>query len=1261
MTPRRSRRPAVNLLRGLASLLILLALLAGLPALLWFLTGVLLPHGVSLDEITTLLTSRNLGAPFFAVVMAGGWIGWAVFAVCTVLEIPAQLRGRPSLSMPSIGVQRLAATLVGGVLLLLPAGTAMAAPSHAAPAHAPTHVSAAAAPQAAPASAPRSAPAAATTTHYTVQPRDSLSKIAQQELGDAARWTEIAQANDGHTMTDGTKFSARGVLQPGWKLSMPKDWKQQDQTAEPSGARHSEHTVRSGENLSTIAEDELGDAGDYMDIARLNQGKKQDDGRTFTDPDEIYPGWKLVLPGAASAPSQAKPADEHPSADQDSSTGKDTSEKETSPTAPPQKPDTSDRDAAGSDTNRDPMPSASEPSAPATPAPERSSQAAPDQHTPAAETAGEDDGPSVAVTAAAVTSLFAAAVLAVLGARRAHQQRRRRHKRRIPMPDENTASADLEQEMRNNASADGLDLLHQALRALAANCARTGRPLPEIEAARLDARGLEVHLSAPAPAIAPFTESESNPAVWWCPGRGAALLSSDEARDTNAPYPALVSIGETPDGDPVLINLETIGLLQLHGSTQDVTAVMLGMAVELASSALTDDTSLQLSGLGAELQDVFPARVQHHPALSSALDEVRAHDALQRGALDAAGADSLLAARLGADGGDTWIPQVLMCPNVPTEQHAEDLADLLSSRPRTALAVITAADGALQLPGTWLVPAAPGAEVELPGLDLTVTLQRLEAEAYAPLLDLLSTANRTDDVPAPPWTAEPDAASHLGLWDDDGSALAPQANGSQPAPVQVHVTTTSASDSAVALPDFSALAPATTGTAPEAGLEDYPESDFGSGLSPEAAGYGPQDGPEFPVEQSPEAELSPTDTPVDDEDPASTAYPPYTDGPEPWAPDEDSTLSPAVNSALSVPADLDEPAAPHDPDNGSTADFDDVFAEVLSEQRDRSPFDVPEDLGADDDSPVGLAPGAGADGLVDDTDAGPEAAPKVQAPEPLLARVTAVTSSVLAALNTPPDPPAAPQIRVLGPVDVVGALGRVESNRRNSLTEIAAWLVLHPGRNRHELDEAVWPGQRVYAGTRNTAISKLRTWLGRDPRLAADAPDSSYLPPINNGVYAFNQDVTADWHQFKDLYLKGMHHQGEDADTALAHALALVRGRPFADIDQSRYVWAEHDIQEMISATVDVAHELAARRMAVRDFRAAANAASVGLTCDIQAELLYRDLFQIYSATGDRAGLERTAHQLNRISTETGLDSSPETVALLNTLLAANSLGAASA
>ncbi|MEU2354472.1 LysM peptidoglycan-binding domain-containing protein [Streptomyces misionensis] len=1232
MTPRRSGSLAANLARGLASLLALLALLAGLPALLWFLTGVLLPHGVSLDEITALMSSRNLGAPFFAVVMAGGWAGWAVFAVCTLLEIPAQLRGRPRLSMPTLGVQRLAATLVGGVLLLLPAQAAMAAPSRTAPAHAPSVT--AAAPQSAPASAPRSATTASATS-YTVQPRDSLTKIALQELGDANRWAEIAQANDGRTMTDGTTFSARGVLQPGWKLLMPKDWKhtQPQDTQRTEEAGHREHTVRSGETLSQIAEDELGDAAEYMDIARLNQGKKQADGRTFTDPDDIHPGWHLALPHTGS-PAPDKPAEEHEDGDHDSPADQDDSAKDPSDTAPPEQPAAPGRDAAGSDTNRDTMPSNR---APEQTAPEQASPAPADDHTPDAEPAGENAGPSVAVTAAAVTSLFAATILAVLGARRAHQQRRRRHKRRIPMPEANTPSAELEQEMRANSSADGLDLLHHALRTLAANCARSARPLPEIEAARLDARGLELHLSAPAPAIAPFTESESDPAVWWCPARGSSLLGPDEGRDITAPYPALVSIGETPAGDPVLVNLETIGLLQLHGSTDDVTSVMLGMAVELASSALTDDTALLLSGLGAELEAVFPARIQHHAQFAAALDELRAHDALQRGALDAAGVDSLLAARLSADGGDTWIPRVLMCPTAPSGQHAETLSDLLSSRPRTALAVITSAEEALQLPGAWLVPAAPGAEVQLPGLDLTVTLQRLEPHAYGPLLDLLGTANRTDDVPAPAWTAA------------DGTVTA-EAAGEMPAAgrpsreVPVHVSSTTAGDFATALPDFNAHAPAVEAPGP-----GEAETAGDGGLSPEALGDSAlaQDAATYLEEESAydgfESEWEPPS-------------PKGLGGSEDlWRVDEDSALNPAVSSAADPASEgPGEQATPDVPGSEVPLDFDEVIAEVLDEQSTASGTDMPDELDESSDRAAGPArfEGPPAD---EASQQGPSPeATAVQAPRPPLARITAVTSHILAALNTPPDPPAAPQIRVLGTVDVVGALGRVESYRRNSLTEIAAWLVLHPGRNRHELDEAIWPGQRVNAKTRNTSISKLRTWLGRDPRLPADDPDSTYLLPVTDGVYSFNADVTADWHQFQDLYAKGMNHHGEDADTALAHALALVRGRPFSGIDQSRYAWAEHNIQEMISASVDVAHELAMRRMSARDFRAAASAVSIGLTCDIQAELLYRDLFQIYSETGDRAGLERTAHQLNRISAETGLDSSPETVALLNALLAAN-------
>lgn len=97
----------------------------------------------------------------------------------------------------------------------------------------------------------------------------------------------------------------------------------------------------------------------------------------------------------------------------------------------------------------------------------------------------------------------------------------------------------------------------------------------------------------------------------------------------------------------------------------------------------------------------------------------------------------------------------------------------------------------------------------------------------------------------------------------------------------------------------------------------------------------------------------------------------------------------------------------------------------------------------------------------------------------------------------------------------------------------------------------------------------------------------------------------------------------------------------------------------MISAVVDVAHELTVRRMAAGDYRAAATAAGKGLTCDVQSELLYRDLFTIYSETGDRAGLERTAQQLNRIALESGCDAAPETVSLINALMDANRIASA--
>ncbi|MFI1259157.1 LysM peptidoglycan-binding domain-containing protein [Streptomyces netropsis] len=1217
-----TRSKPAAFLRGLICLAVLLALLAAVPYLLWQ-VGVL-PHQMpSLDDVTTALTSQDdTGQLFLGAITLIGWYGYLSFAASVVLEVFAALRHRRVPRIRALGgTQRLAGTLVGGIILLLPTSAAFAA---TAPASAASVAVTAPQTTGAPATAAaQSTPATAkNATAYTgpvhdVKPGESLWEIAEQRLGAGTRWHDIVTANAGVPQADGTVITADTTfLQPGWTLRLPADAKPLPAAAPaaPSSGAHTQlaappadapaakgtsHTVKDGESLSSIAQEELGDPGAYQEIAELNQGKQQPDGRALSDPDEIYPGWRLQLPAKNTpAPSRGAQHDEHKPAQED--TPRPAPDDTGAPSGSPEKEKPTHTPAPDSGTEH---------TTPATPAPQAPPAQAPAQAPADSTAAPSEDSPLSATTIAAATSLFAAAVLAGLGTRRALQQRRRRHKRRIPMPERDGAVAQLETQLRAASDEPSLALLDRALRSLAANCAQYKRPLPEIDAVRVAATGIELHLSAPTPPIAPFTQHGEHPDRWWCPARSNDLIGDDDARDITAPYPALVSIGTTATDEPVLVNLEAAGVLRLEGSDDDVRAVIRAMAVELASGQLADDTSLLLSGTAAELEDIYPTRVEHHGALAGALPELQAHDAFQRSALAESDLDSLHQARLATDGGDSWTPKILLSTTAPTEHDASVLADLLSSRPRTAVAVVTAAADALNLPGAWTLPLGTSGPVPLPGLDLTVTVQRLDEETYGPLVQLLATSQRTDDTPAPAWTEAP---------------------GSNSGTQQAHAT-----------PDPTKKVPVTVHTMDAAGT---------SAVSVPAP-----------------AATSPAGTP----------------GQSALAPDVTSTSTTAIAPAedtdeTGADAAAEDTAAVEAGADGGDAAFDEVLSEVLQEnnQSGKPRKDAPAPAiavptqDADEEEASALAPATwGIPESEPDLATAPaaplasaDAEPAAAEPDPASTptpRISTVSSSVLAALNTPLDPPAAPQIRVLGPVDIVGTLGKLEASRRHVLTEIAAWLVLHPGQVRQELDEAIWSGLRVSANSRNTYISKLRAWLGRDPLLPATDPQALYLPPIKDGVYRLSEQVTCDWHTFQCLFRQGMHQDGIEADTALAQALALVRGRPFSDIDQSRYIWAEHDIQEMVSATVDVAHELFERRLAVRDFRAAASAATRGLTCDPSSELLYRDMFTLYSETGDRVGMERIAHQLARIAAESGVDSSPETIALINALMDANRVASA--
>ncbi|HEY0948658.1 LysM peptidoglycan-binding domain-containing protein, partial [Nocardioides sp.] len=56
---------------------------------------------------------------------------------------------------------------------------------------------------------------------YTVQPNDTLSDIARDELGDADRWPEIYKASTGITQPGGAHLADPDVIDVGWKLNIP--------------------------------------------------------------------------------------------------------------------------------------------------------------------------------------------------------------------------------------------------------------------------------------------------------------------------------------------------------------------------------------------------------------------------------------------------------------------------------------------------------------------------------------------------------------------------------------------------------------------------------------------------------------------------------------------------------------------------------------------------------------------------------------------------------------------------------------------------------------------------------------------------------------------------------------------------------------------------------------------------------------------------------------------------------------------------------
>ncbi|MDT0484505.1 LysM peptidoglycan-binding domain-containing protein [Streptomyces doebereineriae] len=1130
-------RTLARVLKAVLSLIVLAAAVAGLPLLLAWATPAI--WGATHDDLTHLLDRQDTGAVFLLLLVAVGWIGWAQFAFCTVRELIAQLRGRTWRAPRGLGSSQRAATLlIGSILVLLPTSSALASDAQAAPATTAT-LTPGQATQAATAAEADHAPASAASTSsspslYTVRemrPAESLWGIAERELGDGERWREIADLNEGRTMAVGHIFRATSFLQPGWQLQMPDaaDTAGAVRTQLGDGAPDSVEkgervvTVHSGDYLSKIAEEELGDGDQWPRLFEASRDKPQPRGLpAISHPDVIYAGQQVTVPG--NQPDQ-------PRQDQDQDHGDESESQEATPPTT-QKPegeptaggDAGDEQAPAPSNTAAPAPQASAPStevsrpaqegrqdqaspsasASATPGP--STSASPSAASPSAASTGSAasaaattasdapvpapaSGPLSLRTAFGAGALLAAAITGALTLRRILQRRRRKPGEKIAISSEASLA---EAQLAAAAEPSGAARLDVALRTLAHSAAQEegAAVMPALRAARIGARTVEVlPEDFSQEAQTPFVSGRGG---WWILPPDAVLLDEEAAREVSAPYPGLVTVGSTEADELLLLNLAQLPALLLDGNPVHISEVCTSLALELGMSPWASDVEVVTTGFGEDLPQLLPTtRIAHMRQAAHALRDL---------------SERLLEAHQMPE--TRHQPYLLLCASSLAADTAWQLADVIDKSGTVPVTLVApASSAAAHFPDAEILNASLSGPQNLDYAGTGITVQRLEHAAYVQITTALKVSGQPSHPAEGPWQDVPD---------EPGAVQQPDA------PLSV---------------DPIAPTPAT----------------------PNPSLAGDVVGEAFP------ALLAATS------DPSGLRLLPTT------------------------PA---QAGARPNPDTGTA-------------------LSGPDPVAAADTAGKGAAK---TDGHKEPTEEGKPETQEGEAHD----------------LH-------APEIRVLGPVEVTGVDSTGHGPR---MAQLAALLLFRPGRSADDLCSDMDPVSPWSLSTLNARMQGLRRSLGNDP---TGAP---YVPRRTTGEspYRLSAGVRCDWTRFLQLVERAL-PLGPAGLTDLERALTLVRGRPFGG---KPLPWAEPYQQEMITRIIDVAHTVATYRTPPgphHNLTAARQAITTGLDADHTAELLYRDWLRIEHAAGNRSGLHTAitrVQQVNR-SLDCGLET--ETEQLINDLL----------
>lgn len=742
----------MNRIRSLGAAVLLAALLLGIPAALIGIGGNPIPSALpSWEQALSTFANPVTSSFLLGALMVVAWVAWATFAVAILIELPAALRGRRARPVRGLGLQqRLAASLLGAIILTSGATTAMASPldtyENNATAAAVTAVedeaetSSDTSENAQSGEDEAAAPATAVETTWdvhTVEPGQSLWEIAEKRLGDGARWQELADLNYDLPQPDGHHLTTEHWLNTGWELRIPGTDRVAEQTTTETTPTTSDPkliTVEAGDTLSAIALEHLGDANRYPEILEVSAAIEQPGGYRMTDPDQIDIGWQVALPASATAAA----TDEAPPTPTQDQAQVESQEAATAPPAPAS-PVTAPEPQT---LTQEPVAASPDPTEAATAEPTTSTTDQGHEATQVPLTEEDEGADGIPVrTVGGVGALLAAGILGLLAVRRQRSQRTRPPGQRVARPLQATPDSQIEAELRAVADPIGAETVNIALRDLAAWCTNQGHSLPDVRAARLtkDASELQLFLSEAATLPAPWSGSQDR-TVWVLSADDVDedLLTRTDPLDVPAPWPSLVTVGLDEEDASFLLDLEHVGHLDIRGDAEAAHGTLAALAVELATTPWADDLQVTLVGTMPDLPDVLDtSRVRYVSGLPAVMRELHARAERLQGSPST---------RL--DLPEAWTPEILIIGNDLDLQTRQQLDSLVARLPRVGIAAVTRdASGS-----DWALALDPRDTTEgiLSPTEMRIRPTQITPADYAALLSVLTGAEH--HVPGPTWT-----------------------------------------------------------------------------------------------------------------------------------------------------------------------------------------------------------------------------------------------------------------------------------------------------------------------------------------------------------------------------------------------------------------------------------------------------------------------------------------------------------------------------